>query len=236
MNVLVVGASGATGRLLVEQLLGRDVEVRAIVRSLDSLPDNPNLFKIQASVHSLTSSEMAVHIKGCDAVISCLGHNLTFKGMFGRPKLLVTETLQCICDAIKFLDLDHPIKVVLMNTTGNSNRDIPEIPPLSQRIVISIIRALLPPHSDNEKAADFLRTHVGQNSNCIEWTAVRPDALTNETEVTEYNIHPSPIRNAIFNSGATSRINIASFMAELILNESTWLKWKGHMPVIYNKA
>jgi uncharacterized protein YbjT (DUF2867 family) len=42
---------------LVEQLLGRDVEVKAIVRSLDALPDNPKLFKIQASVHSLSSTD-----------------------------------------------------------------------------------------------------------------------------------------------------------------------------------
>ena len=35
MKVLVVGASGATGRLVVEQLLRQGIEVRAIVRSLD---------------------------------------------------------------------------------------------------------------------------------------------------------------------------------------------------------
>lgn len=236
MKVLVVGASGATGRLLVEQLLDRDIEVNAIVRSFDTLPDNSKLFKIQASVHSLTSSEMANHIKGCNAVVSCLGHNLTFKGMFGSPKLLVTETLQCICKAIKFLGLNHPVKVILMNTTGNSNRDIPETPPLSQRIIVSILRALLPPHVDNEKAADFLRTQVGQNNNLIEWTAIRPDALTDEKNVTAYNIQPSPIRNAIFDSGTTSRSNVAHFMVELILNDNTWQKWKGHMPVIYNDA
>ena len=67
-------------------------------------------------------------------------------------------------------------------------------------------------------------------------SAVRPDALTDETEITEYDVYPSPVRNAIFDSGATSRINVGSFMAELILDESTWLKWKGHMPVIYNHA
>lgn len=133
-KVLVVGESGATGRLLVEQLLDQGVDVISIVRSLDVLPDNPNLLKPQTSVYRLTRSEMAAYIKGCNAVVSCLGHNLTFKGMFGNPKLLVTEILQCICQAIKSLDLDYPIKVVLMNTTGNSNRDIPEKPPLSQRI------------------------------------------------------------------------------------------------------
>jgi hypothetical protein len=121
-----------------------------------------------------------------------------------------------------------------MNTTGNSNRDIPEIPQLSQRIVIAILRVLLPPHLDNEKAADYLRTKIGQNDKAIEWVAIRPDALTDEEVITEYDVHASPIRNAILDSGATSRINVGNFMAELILNESTWLKWKGHMPVIYN--
>jgi hypothetical protein len=122
-----------------------------------------------------------------------------------------------------------------MNTTGNCNRDIPEIPALSQRIVVAILRVLLPPHLDNEKASDYLRTEIGQHNKTIEWVAVRPDALTDENAVTDYDIHLSPIRDAIFDSGATSRINVANFMTELILDESTWLKWKGHMPVIYNQ-
>ena len=234
MKVLVVGASGATGRLVVDQLLDRGVEVNAIVRFLDSLPEHLNLNKIQASVHSLTDSEMAAHLRGCDAVVSCLGHNLSFKGIFGQPRALVTETIQCICRAIHSIESGGVVKVILMNTSGNSNRDIPETPPLSQRIVVGILRVLLPPHVDNEKAADFLRTHIGQKDKMIEWVVVRPDALTDEEEVTKYNVHISPIRNPIFDSGATSRINVGNFMTELILNDKTWMKWKGKMPVIYN--
>jgi hypothetical protein len=236
MKVLVVGASGATGRLVVDQLLSRGVVVNAIVRSFDALPDRPNLYKIQASVDKLTSSEMPINLKDCNAVVSCLGHNLTFNGMFGKPRLLVTDTLQCICRAIKSNENVGAVKVILMNTTGNSNRDIPETPPISQRIVISILRMVLPPHLDNEKAEDFLRTQIGQNDKAVEWVAVRPDTLTDEKEVTEYNVHTSPIRNPIFDSGSTSRINVGNFMAELILNERTWVKWKGHMPVVYNHA
>lgn len=234
MKVLVVGASGATGKLVVSQLLSRGVAVTAIVRSLDSLPDNANLLKIEASVHSLASTEMASHLKDCNAVVSCLGHNLTFKGMFGKPRWLVTDTVQCICSAISANNIGNTVKVILMNTTGNCNRDIPEVPPLSQRIVVSILRVLLSPHADNEKAANFLRTKIGQDNNAIEWLAVRPDALTDEKEVTKYDVHASPIRNAIFDSGATSRINVANFMTELVLTESLWTKWKGGMPVIYN--
>lgn len=235
MKVLVIGASGATGRLVVEQLLNRGVEVNAIVRSLDALPDAPDLHKIQASVHELSSSEMAAYVQGCAAVVSCLGHNLTLKGMFGAPRLLVTDTLQCVCRAIKSTN-GESVKVILMNTTGNSNRDIPEIPPLSQRIVVAILRVLLPPHTDNENAADFLRTQIGHSDSAIEWSAVRPDALLDDDEVSGYDVHTSPIRNAIFDSGATSRINVAHFMAELISSEDTWLKWKGRMPVIYNRV
>ncbi|WDE99211.1 SDR family oxidoreductase [Lentisphaera profundi] len=234
MKVLVIGASGATGRLVVDQLLSRGIEVHAIIRSLDSLAEKPNLYKIQASVHDLSSKEMAIHLKDCEAVISCLGHNLTFKGIFAQPRLLVKDTIECICSAIKANKATHSVKIILMNTTGNCNRDIPEIAPLSQRIVIALLRVLLPPHLDNEKAADFLRTQIGQNDNAIEWLAVRPDALCNENDVSAYNVHVSPNRNAIFNSGATSRINVGNFMTELILNQSTWLKWKGQMPVIYN--
>ncbi len=39
MTTLVVGATGATGRLLVEQLLNRGEAVKVIVRSPDKLPE-----------------------------------------------------------------------------------------------------------------------------------------------------------------------------------------------------
>jgi len=122
-----------------------------------------------------------------------------------------------------------------MNTTGNSNRDLREQISFSQKCVIWLLRILLPPHVDNEKAADFLRTEIGQNDGAIEWVAVRPDSLSDESEVTEYEVHPSPIRSAIFDAGLTSRMNVGHFMAELITDDDIWNTWKGKMPVIYNK-
>lgn len=60
--------------------------------------------------------------------------------------------------------------------------------------------------------------------------------MTNEDEVTEYNVYPSPIRSAIFDAGKTSRINVGQFMADLITDSEVWNKWKGQMPVIYNNV
>ncbi|MEH6524075.1 NAD(P)-dependent oxidoreductase [Sulfitobacter sp.] len=240
MTTLIIGASGATGRLLVEELLARGQSVKIIVRSLDSLPEtiknHANLSVIKASILDLSDAEMIKHTHGCSAVISCLGHNLTLRGMFGGPRRLVTDATRRLCDAIRVNEPAEPVKFVLMNTTGNSNRDLDERISFSQKCVMVLIRLLLPPHVDNEKAADYLRKNIGQTDPMIEWTAVRPDSLTDEVKVTEYDINTSPTRSAIFDAGSTSRINVAHFMAQLSESDSTWKMWRGKMPVIYNTA
>jgi len=240
MTTLIVGASGATGRLLVEQLLNRGESVKIIVRTDSSLSEALNhdekLSVIYAGVLDLSDSELAQHVKGCHAVASCLGHNTNFKGMFGHPRRLVTDATRRLCGAIKVNNPQMPVKFVLMNTTGFINRDLSERVSFSQKCVIWLLRLLLPPHVDNEKAADFLRTQISKNDSAIEWSVVRPDSLTNYSEVTEYEVHPSPTRSAIFNAGSTSRINVGHFMAQLITDNVAWSKWKGHMPVIYNKT
>ncbi|SNY93184.1 NAD(P)H-binding [Cohaesibacter sp. ES.047] len=240
MTTLVVGASGATGLRLVEQLLNRGERVRAVVRSAESLPDklrhHKGLDLIEASLLDLDDQEMAKLVDGCSAVASCLGHNLTFKGMFGHPRRLVTDATRRLARAIQQHNANAPVRFVLMNTTGNSNRDLEEHVSCAQRLVIGLLRVFLPPHLDNEKAADFLRTRIGQDDERIEWVAVRPDGLIDLEEVTAYTLHPSPTRSAIFDAGTTSRINVAHFMAELICSDAVWRQWKGQMPVIYNRV
>mgnify|MGYP001069226541 CR=1 FL=1 len=240
MTVLVVGASGATGRKLVEQLLIEKHKVKVIVRSLEKLPEpwkiNDDLQIITASVLELSDAEMTKIVSDCDAVASCLGHRLTFKGIYGKPRRLVTDATKRLCSAIGSNNKNNPTKFVLMNTTGNRNRDLKEAISFAQKCVIGLLRLLLPPHVDNEKAADYLRTQIGQNSISIEWVAVRPDGLINEDEVTDYEIYPSPIRSAIFNAGKVSRINVGHFIARLVSDNALWNQWKGQMPVIYSKS
>ena len=240
MKVLVAGASGKTGRLLVGQLLDRGVSVRIIVRPQRDLPENlanrENLTTIRATILDLSDAKMAQHVKGCDAVASCLGHNLNLKGIYGHPRRLVTDATRRLCNAIKSNQRETPVKFVLMNTAGNSNRDLHEQVSFGEKCILSLIRLLLPPHVDNEKAAELLRVKIGQDHQEVEWVVVRPDTLTNAEVVTQYEEHPSPTRSAIFNPGSTSRINVAHFMASLITEDAKWNKWSGQMPVIYNKV
>lgn len=239
MIILVAGATGATGQLVVQQLLERGEQVRAIVRYPEKLSEtivsHDNLTVITISrLSQLSKREMAEYVKACDAVISCLGHNPTLKGIFGPPYTLVTDATKLICAAIKENKSSKTIKYILMNTTGNRNKDLKESVSFAEKCVLGIIRLLVPPHRDNEKAAEFLRAEIGHNNQQIEWIAVRPDSLINRDDVTKYSVYPSPIRSAIFNAGKTSRINVAHFMSELITDAEVWNKWKGQMPVIYN--
>jgi len=240
MKTLIVGASGATGRLLVEQLLNKGKNVKIIVRSSNMFSSDvllhDNLSVIHASILDLSDDEMIDYVRDCEAVASCLGHNLSFKGIYGHPRRLVTDAARRLCNAIRKNNPKTPVKFVLMNTTGDSNRDLSEKVSVAQQCVIWLLRLLLPPHADNENAADYLRAEVGQNDREIEWVAVRPDALIDEIEVSGYELHPSPVRSAIFDAGKVSRINVGNFMAGLITDDELWRKWKGKMPVIYSKV
>ena len=236
---LVVGASGATGKLLTYQLLKNGHRVKAIVRSKDSLPKDlqmrEGLSLIEASILELPIEQLMGYVKDCDGVASTLGHNLTFKGVFMPPRNLVADAVSLLIEAIKMAAPGKKVRFVLMNTSGNKNKDLGEKVSIWQDLVLMALRALVPPHLDNEKASERLRSGIGQNHELIEWVAVRPDGLINEEGVTLYDIYPSPIRSAIFNAGKTSRINVAHFMGRLLYEDALWQKWKGKMPVIYNK-
>ena len=239
MAILVLGASGATGKLLVEQLLERGQQVKVEVRPFSKIPaswDNGSgVTIITADISDISREEMASHLRDCEGVASCLGHNLTLAGIFGKPRALVADAVRLVCAAIKDNAPERPVRFVLMNTVGNSNRDLDEPVSVGQKVVIALLRLFLPPQADNEKAADFLRVKVGQTNHQVEWVAVRPDSLIDHDSVTAYKLYDSPIRSAIFDPGKTSRINVAHFMASLLAENDVWDRWKGKMPVIYNQ-
>lgn len=239
MKTLILGATGATGKRLVEHLTEMGHEVKVMVRPTSNIPadwnDNNRITIIKGSVSEMTVDEMATHITDCDAVASCLGHNLSWKGIYGKPRKLVTDAISLVCKAIESNAPKRPVRVVLMNTAGNQNRDLKERLSIREKMLLGIIRLLLPPHPDNEKAADHLRVNIGQNNPFVEWVVVRPDSLIDAEQASEYELHPSPVRSALFNPGKTSRTNVGHLMASLIGNDELWRKWKGQMPVIYNK-
>lgn len=233
-TTLVVGATGATGSLLLEQLLLAGGQVRAIVRSPEKLKDevrsHPNLKIILASVLEIPDAEMREHVRGCVAVISCLGHTMDFKGIYGAPQQLVTDTVRHLCRAIEGNAPIDPVRFILMNSVGVANPDIDAQRTLFDRGFLVVLRRGMPPHRDNEHALHYLKQDVATSNPYIEWCAVRPDSLTN-SDVSQYEILPSPV-TGIFSGRPTARANVAHFMTALVSGIALWQQWKFRTPVI----
>jgi nucleoside-diphosphate-sugar epimerase len=236
--VLVLGATGATGRLVVQQLLDRGREVHAVVRSRDRLPpgvvDHPKLTVTEAAVLDLSDEQMVEHVTDVEAVIQCLGHNITPKGMYGRPRDLCTRTAHRICGAIERAKPETPIKFILMNTVavGNADGSDEHVRSVGQNTVLWLLKVLLPPMKDNLRASHYLSLEVGEKNPYVEWCTVRPDSLIDE-DATAYDLHPG-LTQSLFRASKTSRANVAQFMCDLLPTDS-WQKWKFKLPYIINR-
>ncbi|MCE2573437.1 NAD(P)-binding oxidoreductase [Motilimonas eburnea] len=239
MKVLLLGATGATGRLVAQQLLERNIRVSVIVRAIErldaSFTRDKRVTVICADVFDLSVQQLTHHLVDCEAVISCLGHNLSWQGVFGQPRNLVSGVLERVCLAIQTNPHSSPVKVILMSSSGVQNKQKEQRTSWHYAIVNTILRVAIPPHRDNETAAWYLQNLSQSAKLAIEWVAVRPDTLTQHPTPTEYQLHRSVQFDPIFDAQQTSRGNVAHFMAELLTNASLWQHWKSHMPVIYNK-
>jgi nucleoside-diphosphate-sugar epimerase len=236
MKALVLGASGATGSLLVRQLIDRKIDVRMVVRDSAIIPadisENKSVEIIKGNIHESDAARIERLISGCEYCASCLGHNINLKGLFGHPRKLVVRTIEKITRAMESLAPGG--KFILMSTTAYTNTQQGEANSFGERIVFSVLELLLPPHKDNMLAANHLVHGIGSGTR-VEWVAVRPDSLFDEKTVSGYDIYPSKTRSPIFHPGKTSRINVGHFMAELFVNDGLWQEWKYKTPVIYNK-
>ena len=180
----------------------------------------------------LTDEEMAEHVRDCDAVVSCLGHVMDLKGMFGDPKRLCTDATRRLCDAIEKNRPTKPTKFILMNTVAVQNPDLEEKRAWFERWLLALLCHTLPPHRDNETAAEHLHQNVGKESKHVEWCGVRPDSLV-DAEISSYDIEESP-STSILTGRPTARANVAHFMVELVENAELWSTWRFRMPVIMN--
>lgn len=233
-EVLVVGGTGATGRRLVRLLLERGHRVRVIVRSAERVAadvrEHPALRVVVGTVLEMDEAALREEVRGCGAVASCLGHRLSLGGMLGPPWRLVRDSAQRLCSAIESGAPSEPVRLVLMSSAGV--RGPGERVSLAEWAVTAAVRALVPPHADNEAASAFLRSRTTVGA--VEWACVRPDGLQEGDEIGRYSVHASPTRSAIFNAGRTKRVQVADFMARLIAEDALWDEWARRMPVLYD--
>ncbi len=238
-TVLLVGGTGRTGQRVLEQLLSRGVSVRAIVRSprklLAGTAEHPNVAVVEADLLSLSDDDLQRHLRGCDAVISCLGHVLSLKGVFGPPRDLVTRATTRLCQGIEALKPAEPIKFVLMGSVSvNHPGGLDTHRGTFEKMIVWMLRGLVPPARDNQQAADYLWRDIGTANSYVQWVAVRPDTLL-KGEVSVYALHEGLV-SSLFAPASTNLANVAHFMSALVVDPKVWGDWKGKFPVIVNET
>ena len=149
-----------TGQPLVQQLLDRNYNVRVIVRSPDKLStkvlDKSKHNVKEAAVLDLTDEEMAEQVKDCDAVVSCLGHTLNFKGMFGEPKNYVPMLTRRLCSAIEKNTPIQAYKIYSNEYRWCKESGLEEKKSLVRASTSFYVTSCCAPHRDNETAAEHL--------------------------------------------------------------------------------
>lgn len=227
-KILIVGATGATGKHVVQMMLDRGDSVVAVVRSKESMlrhlneADYGSSLQIhEAAIMELSHANLVSLTKDCDYVVSCLGHNVTFKGMFVKDRRLVSEAATRLTTA-----MPSSCKFILMGSDGVAHTGDPKRAS-AERFVVFLLRHLIPPHKDNEKAAAYLRKTTD-----FEWAVVRPTNLTNEDNASGKYIVTEHVDTPLFGDQTVSRNNVAHFMIELMTNENTFAQYKHKMPVL----
>lgn len=207
MRVSVFGASGRTGRLLVERALGWDHEVTAFVRDPARLPlEHERLWVVSGDVTDAVAVGEAV--AGQEAVLSALGHAK------GAPRDVQTRGTQNIVAAMK----KHGVRR-LVSLTGAGVRDPADRPKLFDRAIVAVLQLV-----QRDVLDDGVR-HAGviQESG-LEWVIVRAPRLTEDAGTGEYRVG-----YVGRNSGTKiSRADAADFMLAQLEDD----KHLGRMPMI----
>ncbi len=233
--VLLLGATGRTGGRALTELLGRGVAVCAIVRSAERLPvdvvSDPLLTVVEADVATLPVEELRGHLAGCATAISCLGHRVSLRGVFGPPRDLVERAVRAVCRAAEARGPDAPLRLILMSSVSvNGPVTVDARRRAGERAFLWALRGLVPPARDNQRAADVLADEIGAEDPHVGWVVVRPDTLI-EGDASAYRTHDGLVAS-LFKPDSTRMANVAHFMAELATDEASWRRWRGQMPVI----
>lgn len=193
-KVLIIGATGGTGRQLVTKALERDYKVTALVRNPAKLEiEHPELNVVQGDVLDTDSVDRAM--QGQEAVVSALGHKRFF-----YPTRILSNGTRNILEAME----KHGVRRLVCQTSLGIGNSAGRMGLLYTFFVIPVI---LPWYFWDKTRQE--RIIAGSNA---DWIIVRPGALTNGTERGHVR-HGNSVGNFIWGC-RISRADTANFMLD----------------------
>ncbi len=193
MNIIVFGATGQTGRLLVKRLLANNHNVTAFVRDREKLKivDN-HLVVVEGSV--LRREDVSKAMKNHSVVVSCLGGNDNDK------TTVIADMVDVIVNCMKINKIK---RIVSISSAGIHN----EFSFLTNLILKLFYKHVI---NDHKQAADIIM------SSDLDYTLARPLSLTEGQLTHNYRKTSTGVPKA---GKEISREDLAHFLSDVIEND-----------------
>lgn len=201
MNVIVIGATGTIGRLVVQDLLAEGHSVTAFARHPEKLSLTHPALSLKAG-DAQNEADVTAAVAGHEAVFVTLG-----AGMSRKSRIRSQGTLA----VIRAMQATGVRRLVVQSTLGThetwSNLDF-----FWKRIMFGAL--LRPVHRDHELQESLVR------ASGLDWTIVRPAAFSDGPATGRYQEDFPPHERKL--TLRISRADIAAFLARQ-LSESRYL-------------
>ena len=205
MKVLIIGATGATGKILMREALAQGHEVTALARNPSTVaPEDHRLRVVEGNALDVSSVEAAVI--GQDAVLSALGTRSA------RPTTLFSESTHNVIGAMD----KHGVRRLVCITGIGVGDSKGHVGFLYDRIIRPFVVRNV--YEDKERQEEAIE------QSDLEWVIVRPAQLTDEPARGEYRV----FLGGSYTATKISRADVAAFMLAQV-TEDTYVH---KMPVI----
>lgn len=199
MKLAIFGATGRTGRPLVEQALAAGHEVVALVRTSAKLPtQNSRLTVIQGD--AMNASDVEKTVQGTDAVLSALGQTKD------SPKDMQTVATRNIIAAMKKYDVRR-----LVSLTG-AGVDAPQDQPKLVNHLIKFALKTLSGHA----LQDGINHATAIHDSGLDWVIVRGPRLNEGPHTGKYRVGWVGVNT----DTRISRADVADFMLKQVTDNA----------------
>lgn len=204
-HLLVIGGTGRTGRLVIEEALRRGHSVTALVRDPSSVVPGDRLTVVEGS--PLEPADVDLAMRGTQAVIIALSNVGSSDWPWARqvsPPDLLAEAVRTVTHAMRSRGLKRVVRLSALGA-GESVTSVP----LLLRWMTGFLR-LGTVYADHERADEELRRSG------LDWTIVRPTLLS-------ASAHRRPVVTAgpgsWPNSVRIGRADVAGYLVDAVGDE-----------------
>jgi putative NADH-flavin reductase len=181
MHIVIFGATGLTGRCLVEQALDQGYDVTAFARNPASVTtQHVRLSIVRGDVLQKASVQEAVANQ--DAVLCTIGgHDRLRVALSGHPRVpgLCTIGIRNILDAMKTCGVSRLICLSAWGIGDSKGR----VPVIFRNVLFPLL--MKEEYEDKEAQEQLIRQST------LDWTIVRPARLTNGSRTGNYRMKAS---------------------------------------------